>query len=43
VADVCAEHDVVLILKDGGGEAGPDHQPANTGRVRGCLMPRPCV
>lgn len=28
MTDVGAKHDVIFVLQDGSGEAGPDHQPA---------------
>lgn len=31
VADVCAQHDALLVLQDGRGEARPDHQPGGRG------------
>lgn len=35
MADVGTQHDVILVLKDGGGEARPNHQPViwNVDRV----------
>lgn len=41
VADVGAQHDVVLVLEDGCGEAGPDHQPACRAEAQVTALPGP--